>query len=217
VPYTQLNIAMKLLHYASVKRVFDPSKCRCQRGCWNRAGFSIADLTADRYLYLQNGTEPAKRSWLAGELTAGSRHLGEGWIYTLRSHPKVEVCSCFYQAALGISKNKMMAAREMARGGSLVALPHANTGRTYMTTKNAKATMNAFWRHFFNQRCQKPSYDLWLAPTNLPQRTSSLSPVFSTVEFMFRCGPVGHTHNEVDAIASVVSLMIRLSQPLSRL
>jgi hypothetical protein len=216
VPYSQLNLAMKLLHYESVKRVFDPSKCRCKRGCWNRAGFSIADLTSDRHLYLQNGSEPAKTSWLAAELASGSRHLGEGWMYALRSKPNVEVCSYFYQSALGVSKNKMMAAREMARGGHLVALPHANTGKSYVTTKNARATMNAFWRHFFDQRCQKPSYDLWLAPTNLPQRNFLVSPViFSGV--IHRNRSVGHTHNTVDANHRIHNDVVQRPKPLSRL
>lgn len=205
VPAKQLDSALRVLHFQNVTRVLDPGACRCDRGCWHKGGFSVHDLTQTRYKYIQL-RDNARWTFLA-QCVEKSSGTASKWLYYLPPKPQQEVCSQFFVKALGISHNKLPAVRTLVATGTMPG-PHGNTGKTYVTKTQAKSVVYAFWASFFDDRCQKPSEDLWLAPTQLPTgRPLLVSPPAVTAP----CVP-GHTHNAVDAMFSgrTASILCRL-------
>ena len=142
-----------MLHFESVRAVFDPSACRCHRGCWDKAGFSVGDIVQSRYPYVQLESERARSSFLASRM---EKPIGGSWQYFLPAKPQQDVCSQFFVRGMGISHNKLGPVRSLVATGSTPG-PHANTGKSYITKKQGKSVTYAFWASFYEKRCQKPS------------------------------------------------------------
>ena len=81
---------------------------------------------------------------------------------------KIKVCSRFWAAMYGLCETKMKKVREMVKNKSTTTV-HGGKGQLNHPRMTSQSTIcHAFWSHFFEKNCQRPTDQLRLFPVNKP-------------------------------------------------
>jgi hypothetical protein len=165
VPRPRIGSALKNLHHEQIQKVLIPNSCRCSRGC--HSTFSSQDVLDTRMHYLSFNDQGACSVFITNEITRLAQLGGYKYYLSHTSKPLTQVCSLFFRRAYGFSSGKLQECRIRLGSAGVGTQKHGNSGKVYSTKKQCSTICRAFWVCFYDLRCQKPSEDMWLSPTNL--------------------------------------------------
>jgi hypothetical protein len=86
--------------------------------------------------------------------------------YSTRSSGRIAVCARYWAVLYGLCESKMKKVRSMVKNKSTIAV-HGSKNASSPKRATKKNLCHAFWTHFFNENCQKPTDSIRLFPVNM--------------------------------------------------
>ena len=174
IPSNRLKKAKEKLNPLSIDKVLTSSaSCTCTRNpCAQKFGFNFVlqcrlvlfgdpDLCTE-----QKVTEKAVSILSADNPTA---NVDKMLVYSVQSSgSQIKVCSRFWAALYGVCESKMKTIRHMVKNKTS-SIVHGLKWKVSHSSKTSQFDVSyAFWQHFFDKNCQRPTETLRLFPVNKP-------------------------------------------------
>jgi hypothetical protein len=169
----RINKAKEKLYPDALKSALATrSNCTCTNGCNNK--FAFADVLRTRCILFGDSSIASEQ-----DVTAKAVQILQGfnegakpdkklnYIVENSVHQRVVVCARFWAVLYGLAESKMKKIRLMVKLQSTIAV-HGSTNKTSPNKVTKRGVCHAFWVHFFNENCQKPTDSIRLFPVNRP-------------------------------------------------
>jgi hypothetical protein len=174
----RVNKAMEKLHPEALQSaLISRTNCTCGRNCNNK--FTFGEVLQMRCVLFgdsslaseQDVTEKAVKVLRSfnEDLDPEKRLTYFGHTARSTTNDRVPVCPRYWACLYGLCESKMKKVRSMVKSKSTIAV-HGRTNATSPKQVAKKVQCHAFWTHFFNENCQKPTDSIRLFPVNKPFR-----------------------------------------------
>ena len=174
VRQNRLKKAMEKLHPEALQSVlFSRTNCTCSGNCNNKFTFGeVLDMRSVLFGDSSIDSEQAVTEKAVNILQSFNEHAVPNKSLTYfgqstRSNARVAVCARFWAVLYGLCESKMKKVRSMVKHTSRIAV-HGRTNASSPKQDTKKNQCHAFWTHFFNENCQKPTDSIRLFPVNKP-------------------------------------------------